>query len=588
MSNDATVRFGYDGRELDAGLRDQEKKLSNHSKKTESIFSRMGSSLGSNIASLLPAIGVGATVAGFKAITGGMDDLLDTSLRLNESAEMIQKVEYASKLLASVDADGLTKSFLRLEKSLSDVENPAANEALKSFGITAEQLTRLPLDEKIFALSDAFKAARASGTGFKDISDLIGKSAGDLIPMLVQTRETIQGLYDNAKIIPDSEVQRLADLNDELDAFGSRVKGVATEASAAVVSNVQSVWKTMQDLLGGKSLKQSVDDDRIQKQESMDKREEARRDREKKRASAAEAIAKMQAANEEKAAAKAKEKQAAAAKELETRRHNVKLLRDEFEMNSLMLQGREREAKLVEERHFMTKRSGELSSAGYGPSEAIAQAADEWKNLLQQQRRAEADKQKAQKAELSNKKDTLSMERKSVDLLEAEAKGQTRKVDKLKEEAYITQRMKELSGLGIGPDEAEGMARRELKAMKEKEKYLETGRAHIGGVKTKRYMGSGLDQFERNQEKEYETTDPARPGYQRGRPRPKYDAFGRDNVPPTSAQRNGRYMGGSKGGTRSYSDVTVASTAASQKSSGLGDKLDESNKHLKDIAEYLV
>ncbi len=587
MSEDANVKFGYDGKALDAGMREQEKKFTNHAQKTESIFSRMGSTLAANLSSMLPAVGVGATVAGFKHITNEMDDLLDTSLRLNESAEMIQKVEYASKLLASVDADGLTKSFLRLEKALSDVENPAANEALKNLGITGDRLARMGLDEKIFALSEAFQKARESGTGFKDISDLIGKSAGDLVPMLVQSREAIQSLFDEAHIVPDSEVQRLADLNDLLDGFTARTKSVATEAAAVVVSNAQSIWKTMTDLLGGKSMAQSVDDDRLRKQKDLDAREDGRKEREKKRNLAADEIAKRQRENESKLALQAKEKQNAAAKELESRRQNVKLAKAEFEMHSLMLAGKEDEAKAVEQNHFMTKRTGELVGIGYGPSEAITQAAQEWKNLIQQQMRAEREKQKAQKEEMANKRDTLAMERKSVELLEAEAKGQSRKVEKLKDEAYITQRMKQLSGLGISPKEAEAIARRELKARKEREAYLETGRAHIGGVKKKKYFGStfhGLEQFERNQEK-MEYSGPTLPGYRKGQPVPKFDAFGDDRVPPTSAQRTGRYMDGARGHNTAEAQKNAQKHMAS---SDVASKIDKSNDHLAKLVEAMA
>ena len=79
---------------------------------------------------LLPAMGISAVVGGFKHITNSMDDLADTALRLNESTEVIQRVGYASEILAGVNAEGLTTSFLKLEKALGDIENSAAIEAL--------------------------------------------------------------------------------------------------------------------------------------------------------------------------------------------------------------------------------------------------------------------------------------------------------------------------------------------------------------------------------------------------------------------------------------------------------------------------
>ena len=190
---------------------------------------------------LLPAMGIAAAVGGFKAITNSMDDLADTALRLNESTEMIQRVTHASEILAGVNAEGLTKSFLKLEKSLGDLENEAATKALNDLGISAEKLAAAPLDEKVLMMSDAFQKARATGTGYNDILDLLGKSAGELIPMFMQTRETIQGMFDDAHIVPDEEVQRLAALNDQIDGFVSKLNGWGTEITAGVVSWTQQI-----------------------------------------------------------------------------------------------------------------------------------------------------------------------------------------------------------------------------------------------------------------------------------------------------------------------------------------------------------
>ena len=199
---------------------------------------------------LLPALGVAAAVGGFKAITNSMDDLADTALRLNESTEMIQRVTHASEILASVDAEGLTKSFLKLEKSLGDLDNEAATKALADLGISAEKLAKAPLDEKILMMSDAFQKARATGTGYNDILDLLGKSAGELIPMFMQTRETIQGMFDDAHIVPDEEVQRLAALNDQIDSFVAKLKGWGTEITAGVVSWTQAIREGLGNYIG--------------------------------------------------------------------------------------------------------------------------------------------------------------------------------------------------------------------------------------------------------------------------------------------------------------------------------------------------
>ena len=195
------------------------------------LFGQMGSQL----SALLPAASVAAAVGGFKSIATSMDDLVDTALRLNETTETIQRVEFASKRLASVDAEGLTRSFLRLERSLGDIENIQAAKAFEDLGISASQLAALPLDQKVLVIAEAFQKARETGTGYKDIMDLLGKSAGDMIPMLTQGKDAIEAMFAEAPVVIDATVQRLAMANDRIDGMIDKVKSWATEAIGAVI-----------------------------------------------------------------------------------------------------------------------------------------------------------------------------------------------------------------------------------------------------------------------------------------------------------------------------------------------------------------
>lgn len=204
---------------------------------------------GNQLQSLLPAVGVAAIVSGTRAILNEMDDLADASLRLGESTETLQRVQYASQILAGVDLDGVTGSFLKLEKALGDVENAAASKALERYGVSAESLTRLPLDEKMIVLAEAFQKARADGTGYNDLLALLGKSAGDLIPLLEQSGETLRKTFDGASVIDDAQVQRMAEMNDQLDSFVYRVKAGA----GATVGFYTGLEKMVELLAAGES-----------------------------------------------------------------------------------------------------------------------------------------------------------------------------------------------------------------------------------------------------------------------------------------------------------------------------------------------
>lgn len=208
-----------------AKARGEISKLKEHAK-TESagLGKNLFGGLRSELGSLLPALGASAIVGGVRSVLNEMDDLADTALRLNESTETLQRVEYASKILAGVDLSGITGSFLKLEKALGDVENKAAGDALAHYGVSAESLARLPLDQKMIVLAEAFQKARADGTGYNDLLALLGKSAGDLIPMLEQSGQTLRDTFADAPVILDGTVQRMAAMNDQVDAFIAKQK----------------------------------------------------------------------------------------------------------------------------------------------------------------------------------------------------------------------------------------------------------------------------------------------------------------------------------------------------------------------------
>lgn len=597
MGDDATVRFGYDGKAVTAGMATIETKLKYHANLLEGTFIRAGKGINRALESamsmkgLAAAYGVTQIIGYGKATLETYDLVASESKKLNTSAETLQRIGHAAEILGNTDLETLSKGLLKLRRQI--IEEPAGELAkgLEEAGLKAQDFLKLDADEQVLTLADAFEKASKNGRALPLLTGAMGKSFAELIPLLSAGRGELKGFMDEALVMSDATVAAADELNDRWDIMAGKVGFVG---KSLAMSLAQGGARLIGDL--GKAT--GMFDLGIEKPEI---------DHTGSKAEAAKAAA--AAKNQEKRDAEAKraadlllkvqrEQLIARDRDLEKRREGIKLAYTEIDILEREQRGeggKFSEAERLKENSFMTKRAHEHSGSGLDAAASIALAAREWAVLITQQRRAEAEKAKAQKSELANKRETLDMERKSVDLLEAEAKGQTRKVAKLQEEAYITQRMKQLSGLGISPEEAENTARRELKAKKEKEKYLETGRAHIGGVKRKITMGDtfhGLDQFERNQEKDYEPEGPTRPGYRKGQPVPKFDAFGSGWGPPTSAQRTGRYMGGtSRTGTRGYNELETQKNAqkhVASNSTDIGGKIDTSNDHLSKLVEAMA
>lgn len=187
------------------------------------LAGRVGGGIASMGTDMLGAMGLagGATGLAF-AIKGALtqaDDLADLTVALNESAEGLQRVDFAAQQAASIGIEQVAKSMLRLERSLGDVENAAATDALENLGLSASRLAEMSLEEKILALSEAFQKARETGTGMADIQDLMGRTAADLVPLFEQGGDALRAMFEEAPVMAEETVQQMARVNDQIDAM---------------------------------------------------------------------------------------------------------------------------------------------------------------------------------------------------------------------------------------------------------------------------------------------------------------------------------------------------------------------------------
>lgn len=406
------------------------------------------------LATLLPAAPLVAAVAGVRQLMGEMDDLADTALRLNESTETLQRVEYASTLIAGVDLEGVTSSFLRLEKSIGDVENAASNKALEHYGITAESLTRLPLDEKIVVLAEAFQKARDEGTGYNDIVALLGKSAGDLIPLLEQSGDTLRQTFAEAPVVVDGAVQKMAALNDQVDAFLAKQKQGITEFIGIAMMVVDDIFDPNKKL--GDNMKEAT----AAAAATLDQ-QQARRDK------AADSLKKQQeAAN---AATRAKE---VAQQALEVERLRERIGERQFAnlMRNLtpLLQIEALEKRITQEKKI------QRFAAESGSEAEQLEATDRLLKL--QQELASAKRSQQQEAEKAAEKEKAAAE---------DAKRKAEEAARLQQNALDLQKeMEALRAEAAGDNQKAEELRREMGIEQEKRRIMqETGMAEAEALK---------------------------------------------------------------------------------------------------------
>jgi hypothetical protein len=209
-----------------------------------------GLSTGNVLSKGLGLLGVGggifATLASIKGATSGARDLEELSVKLNETIENIAKVKGVAKATRS-DVNDLGLSFLRLERTLGEPGSEKAAEALEHLGLSASDLTRMTLPEKMIALNEAFQRARSEGTGVADIGALIGKGFQNLLPVLTMSTDKLKELL-NTK--PDGAMlTHLAELDKRIDSLFNRIAKAGKIAFGALGLGLEAALYGGADIL---------------------------------------------------------------------------------------------------------------------------------------------------------------------------------------------------------------------------------------------------------------------------------------------------------------------------------------------------
>ena len=614
MSDDATVKFGYDGKALNAGMAAQERQFVQSASKIESTWNRMGKGLNRGIESAFSltsaaaAVGATAIIAYGKSTLETYDQVASESKKLNTSAETLQRLGSAAEILGNTNLETLSKGILKLRRQLIDDPTGDMAKGLEEIGLKAENFLRLDADQQMLTLADAFEKASADGRAIPLLTEAMGKGFSELIPLLSAGSGELKKFMAEAVVMSESAVAGADELNDKWDVMAGKISHVGKALALAGAQGAAGLLGDIGNATGLFDLgikKPEIDADGSKAAAAKTEKDAANQ---KLRDAEAEASARKKADILAAAAAKKREEETKRIEVAQKRLSEVRQKAAEEEMTTAeritdvqkrmeapvdAKQGQEQQIQAEEEK---VRLQMELNRLLKEQTSETKRAADEADAAARKQRDHEKQALKDHEDKLRRQKE-LNTDRndgmRNLEELRLRSRGNDKGADKLLRQKKLEDTTKYWREMGASEEFAKQKAEETLR-LEDKIEARRSGKAsHIGGVTKKTMMGSGIDQFNRNQEKEYETTDPARPGYQRGRPRPKYDAFDRGNG-PTSAQRTGRYMGGFSGTSRDYSQTETYKTAQSKNeaansgSGGVASKIDKSNEHLSTIAAALA
>jgi hypothetical protein len=166
--------------------------------------------------------------------------LADQISKSGLAADQFQMLAYAAKQ-SGADVKDVTKAVRELNGAISDAKvNPGGQKgrALLALGFSPEQIAAgtIKATDVFLQLSRAMEVATSDADRVAIATALLGDKVGqNLIPMLQEGRAELLKLFGDAPIVSGASLKSIDEANDKVDAFTSKVKGLAAQIQAAAV-----------------------------------------------------------------------------------------------------------------------------------------------------------------------------------------------------------------------------------------------------------------------------------------------------------------------------------------------------------------
>lgn len=205
--------------------------------------------LKAGLGGLFAGVGVAGLVAFAKNGIDAADALKDMSDRLGVSVKDLASFKLAAEQ-SGTELEGVGKGIARLTRSIGEAEggNKKLGEALKALGITARDPK-----EAFFQLADATEKIQDPAKRAALLSQVLGKSYQDLIPLLsqgsVELRKSAQGSETFAqameRLAPDADLlnDNLAKLKENAAGFAATLLGPVAKAMNETIEGFKRIGR---------------------------------------------------------------------------------------------------------------------------------------------------------------------------------------------------------------------------------------------------------------------------------------------------------------------------------------------------------
>lgn len=206
--------------------------INSANKKLDS-FSSSIKSVGVKLALLVGAAGFGAFV---KASLDSGDALAKQSDTLDIATEKLAAFNYQAKLTTDAGINTMSDALLQAEKRLGEFSatgSGTASKWLEKFGYDIKELNSLSPDELFKRYADSISRLNTRGEQLSAISDLMGRSATTLAPLITKGAEAMLESEEAAKrlgiALSRADLAKFEEANDAIFTMGQAFAGVGNQ-----------------------------------------------------------------------------------------------------------------------------------------------------------------------------------------------------------------------------------------------------------------------------------------------------------------------------------------------------------------------
>lgn len=182
----------------------------------------------------------GALLAFTKSAFAAADATADMAERAGIAVESFSRLQFAASQ-TDVEINALTSGIAKFQVTLSKASTGSkeAQTTLARFGVSAESLSKLKVEEQIAAIADAFKDVKDPADRTRLATELFGRAAGpQLVPLLSQGEEGIRKFFEQADRLGITLRGPTAEALGEMDKAIKRLTATAKAAVAGALGEL--------------------------------------------------------------------------------------------------------------------------------------------------------------------------------------------------------------------------------------------------------------------------------------------------------------------------------------------------------------